>query len=254
MTKPDDFFFVGYLNRAPARVWIFLLSLSALVLALMAALAFAFGSQPTDPGDGRIGRMQTITGAIEAAPYPVLRALPTERHPKGRALMLSGWTKEGVQREAARFRGRIVDARGLLLNRGSLDMLNVRRRGVRATQRDLSPAQRAFTPAAAVPLGRWRLEGEICDGKCYAGVMKPGLRLSHKACANLCLLGGVPPVFVSTGAVEGTNFMLLANPNGGPLPPRYLDLSAIRIALEGELERRDDLLVFRVDLEKAEVL
>jgi hypothetical protein len=102
-----------------------------------------------------------------------------------------------------------------------------------------------------VPLGRWRITGEICDGKCYSGSMRPGNGLAHKACANFCILGGVPPVFVSTAPVEGTSFMLLGDTAGGPLPDRLYDLVALRVQLEGELERRGDLLVFKVDLNRA---
>jgi hypothetical protein len=107
--------------------------------------------------------------------------------------------------------------------------------------------------APATPLGRWRITGEICDGKCYSGSMRPGNGLAHKACANFCILGGVPPVFVSTAPVEGSSFMLLADAAGGPLPGRLYDLVALRLQLEGELERRGDLLVFKVNLARAVV-
>ncbi|MGI9432480.1 MAG: hypothetical protein ACR2PQ_09715, partial [Myxococcota bacterium] len=126
--------------------------------------------------------------------------------------------------------------------------------GLRPAEGDLTPAQAAFTPAPPVPLGRWRLVGEICDGKCLGGAMRPGTGLSHKACANLCVTGGVPPVFVSTGAVAGSKFFLLGDAEGGPLPDRFRDFSALLIQFEGEVERRDDLLVFKVDLDSAEVL
>jgi hypothetical protein len=102
-----------------------------------------------------------------------------------------------------------------------------------------------------IPLGRWRITGEICDGKCYAGSMRPGAGIAHRACANFCLIGGVPPVFVSTAPVEGTSFMLLADAAGGPLPDKLYNLVALRVQLEGDLERRGDLLVFKVDLSRA---
>ena len=256
MTNANDDFFVGYENRRP-RAWKFWSALVVLLLAGFGALAFAFGRAPTDPGDGRVRPQQTVTGIIEAAPYPVLRALPSEAHPLGRAIMLSGWTKVGVQRDAKKFHGQLVDVRGLLLQRGALDMLNVRARGgVRETQAQLSDDERAFTPARAIARGRFRIAGEICDGKCYAGVMKPGERISHRACANLCLLGGVPPVFVTRDpqGVLGQNFLLLAGVDGGALPARYLDLTALLISLEGEVEQRDDLLIFKVNIAQAEVL
>lgn len=77
--------------------------------------------------------------------------------------------------------------------------------------------------------------------------MKPGTGLAHKACANLCISGGVPPVFVSTAPVDGHIFFLLASKDGGPMPAGLLDKTGVQVVLEGNIERRDDLLIFKVD-------
>ena len=89
--------------------------------------------------------------------------------------------------------------------------------------------------------------GEICDGKCETGAMRPGNGLAHRACAILCLAGGVPPVFVTAGPVEGSGFLLLAGADGGPIPASLRALTALRVVIDGTLERRGDLLVFRAD-------
>jgi len=77
--------------------------------------------------------------------------------------------------------------------------------------------------------------------------MKPGDGLAHKACANLCILEGLPPVLVMELPVEGSTVVLLAAEGGGPMPVAAFDLTAIPIQLEGWLVRRDDLLIFRID-------
>ena len=46
----------------------------------------------------------------------------------------------------------------------------------------------------------------------------------------------------------------MANQDGGPLPDNFGDYVAVLVELEGEVERLDDLLVFKVDIDKAEVL
>jgi len=84
--------------------------------------------------------------------------------------------------------------------------------------------------------------------------MRPGRGLSHKACANLCIDGGAPPVFVSTAPVDGASFFLLADPDGNPLPDSHYDLVALMIEVEGDVERRDNLLVFKIDVSTAKVL
>ena len=77
--------------------------------------------------------------------------------------------------------------------------------------------------------------------------MRPGRGLAHKACANLCLLGDVPPVFVSSQPIEGTDFMLITGPDGTELPAAAYDYVGQFISLEGDLERRGDMLVLRMD-------
>ena len=84
--------------------------------------------------------------------------------------------------------------------------------------------------------------------------MRPGTGLAHRACANLCLVGGVPPVFVSSAPVEGEEFLLIGGPDGGPLPEALLDVTALYISVEGRVERRGDLLVFLIDPASIEVL
>lgn len=91
------------------------------------------------------------------------------------------------------------------------------------------------------------MTGEICDGKCAAGSMRPGDGLAHKACANLCISGGLPPVLVMDLPVAGSTVVLIAGPDGGPMPKALYDLVALPVQIEGQLERRDDLLVFRAD-------
>ena len=103
-------------------------------------------------------------------------------------------------------------------------------------------------------MGRWRLAGEICDGKCLAGAMRPGRGLAHKACANLCLLGDVPPVFVSTQAVLGAEFLLITGPDGTRLPERAYDFVAQFVSVEGEISRHGALLVFAIDPETIELV
>jgi len=57
----------------------------------------------------------------------------------------------------------------------------------------------------------------------------------------------VPPVFVSSQPVEGSEFLLIAGPDGGPLPKKVYDQVGLFISVEGVIERRGDLLVFRID-------
>ncbi|MFB2553484.1 hypothetical protein [Ensifer soli] len=247
LQMPDHGFFVGYFRKVPPAIRRFALVFGAFFLTGLVGASLALALSEKRPGSGgyvdelRGGR---VAGFVEMRPYPILR-VPGQDGGAPRAIMLSGQGKTGVAGSAAPLSGQWAEVSGIFVKRGDLDMLLVGGHdGLRAAPQPIDAAQ----PMTAVPLGRWRLTGEICDGKCFAGAMRPGSGLAHKACANLCITGGVPPVFVTTSPIDGRSFLMMADAEGGPLPKALLDQTAVLIELEGDVERRDDILVFRVDV------
>ncbi|MEM7743040.1 MAG: hypothetical protein AAF409_04945 [Pseudomonadota bacterium] len=253
-TPEREIFFVGFLSEIPPGLRRFLALTCVILPCVFAGLGFAVSATQDDPGDGAfrfdLGR-QELTGVVTALPYPTLTIIEgSELLPPGHVLMLSGAGKTGA-RAAAGLDGQLARIQGIALTRGTLTMLQLAG-GARAP----APVEGAVLPAPTpdTSLGRWRLTGEICDGKCLAGAMRPGTGLSHKACANLCLIGGIPPVFAATGDVEGEAFFLIAGPDGGPMPEHLLEITAVLIEAEGEIVRRGDLLIFKLDPATARVL
>lgn len=247
LKPPERGFFVGYFKKVPADIRKLMLVFIATFLGTFAAAAFVLALDTDSPGSGSFAGPPPegeITGTIDLLPYPVLRVAASADKP-AQAVMLAGTGKFGVSDRAAALKGKSVVVGGFFVKRGDLEMLLV------GGKMEAEVSQPADLPVPQVPedLGRWRLTGEICDGKCAAGAMRPGNGLAHKACANLCISGGVPPVFVSTAPVEGRNFLLMASADGGPMPKWLLDRTAVPVVLEGRVERRDDLLVFKVEQE-----
>ena len=244
MSPPPGDFFIGWARPAPRALRRFLVRLTVALLGAAALLGLLLSVRIDDPGNGAFdwdAGEQTLRGVLRAAPYPLLLLPPSPAHPAGHAVLLGGEGKNGVTL-APELDGREVEATGLVIRRGTIDMLQLGADpGLRAVG-----AQPVAIPLPA-QLGRWRLVGEVCDGKCWAGAMRPGAGLAHRACAGLCLDGGLPPVLVTTGPVEGSSFLLLAGPDGGPLPDPLLRLAGLRIRLDGAIERRADLLVLRAD-------
>lgn len=245
MTQKTEPFFVGYL-KIPKGLRSFLLMASLMFVGGFLAASLVIGATQDDNGKAGFrfdyGR-QTVTGVLELKPYPLLRVTKgNDRIAVGHTLMLTGGGKAGVMGRARPLDGKLATVSGVILKRGTLDMLQLRggKAGLKAAEGEASVPTRE-------PLGKWRLAGEICDGKCLAGAMQPGRGLAHKACANLCLIGGIPPVFVSSKPVEGSEFMLVAGSDGGPLPKSVYDKVGLFVELEGELERRGDMLVLKID-------
>jgi hypothetical protein len=244
-------FFVGYLP-VPGPLRSFLLAVCVLLIAGFGAAGFLMGTAQDDPGPGAFrfdyGR-QTVTGVVELTPYPVIHVTEgNDRIKPGDTFMMTAAGKSGVDDRAIPLSGKLVQVSGVMLERGDLYMMQLR-----GGTNGLQSASGDAPDIVPQPQGRWRLTGEICDGKCLAGAMRPGRGLAHKACANLCLLGDVPPIFVSTQPVLGEEYLLIAGPGGTRLPRAAYDYIAQFITAEGEITRHGDLLVWEIETDTIEL-
>lgn len=237
-------FFIGWAPGSARPLAGFLIAVALLAIGGAGALALALGARVDDPGSGQWVGDREYTGIVIEHPYPMLVTDPSPDHPFGHAVMLSGGGKRGVQDIGARHAGQRVHLTGGMVKRGDLEMLFVN---------EANPVAGPATPPQVTKLGTWRVVGEICDGKCTTGAMRPGDGLAHKACANVCILGGVPPVLVTAGPIAGRNFLLMGSPEGRSLPPAFRDHVGLRRRMEGEVTRIGDLLVFHTDVTRAVV-
>ena len=238
-------FFVGYLP-VPGPLRVFLLSICVALIGGLAAAGYLLGAAQDDPGPGAYrfdyGR-QTVSGVVEMTPYPILHVTKgNDRIKPGDSFLMTGGGKSGVDDRAMPLNGQLAEVSGVMLERGDIFMLQLRggRNGMKAAEGQVPAVE-------AQPQGRWRLTGEITDGKCQTGAMRPGRGLAHKACANLCLLGDVPPIFVSSQPVLGEEFLLVTGPGGTRLPREAYDFVAQFITAEGNITRRGDLLVWEIE-------
>ncbi len=250
----EDSFFIGWSNRLPRPLQPVIVPAIMLLPVLFAGLGFLMGLVADDPGDTlvRIGERtegngpvrpedwageQVFRGLLETRGYSLLHVPADAAHPRGRTLLLSGEGKRGPQTNG--YVGP-AELRGGLLRRGTIEML-------------VGDELTSLAPEANVPepirtdLGRWRVSGEICDGKCYPGGMRPGHGLSHRACANLCLYGDVPPILVTVSPVAGSSFLVIATPGADP-PYKHLSgfISGL-VEMEGRVERVNNILMFHLD-------
>ena len=249
MAKPQEPFFVGW-GKVPKALRLFLASCAALLVVGFGVMAYATSATQTDTGSGAfMGRTQ-VTGVLQERPYPILHVIESPHFEPGDTIILSGPGKRGAVGQAAGLDGQIVEANGIRMDRGDLHGMQLRngQRGLKAAD---DQAQSLDVPVEN--LGRWRLSGEICDGKCLNGAMRPGTGLAHRACAILCLLGDVAPVFVSSGPVDGSAFLLLSGPDGGPVTEAILEHTALLVEVEGQVERHGAMLVFKIDPDTIEV-
>lgn len=250
-------FFIGWESRLAASLRRFLMPVAVGLLAGFVAFAVLLGSAADDPAGPRFGLAPgaadpadlpsegAIQGVLTTQPYPLLHLAQDAAHPHGRAILLAGDGKIGAPGDLAALEGRTVAVEGFMLRRGSITMLAIGEAPI--------PVEGAMAPPVTEPLGRWRIAGEVCDGKCAAGGMRPGTGIAHRACATLCLQGEIPSVFVASAPVAGDSFLLLANAQGQSAFPSFRHLIGTRVVLEGEVERRGGILVFRADFASVRV-
>lgn len=247
-----ELFFIGWEARPAPGLRRFLLVAAVAVLLGLPLAGVVLGALATDPAGAGFATVPggtsladlpqpaSLRGLLLDAPVPLLHLPADAAHPRGRTLLLAGEGKTGGLFDAAAARGRWVQAEGYILRRGDIEML----------VSDAPPVLLEGTapqPPVVEPLGRWRITGEICDGKCAAGGMRPGIGLAHRACATLCLDGDIPAVFVASRPVAGHAFLVLADAQGRSPMPAFRDRIGRRVTLEGAVERCGDLLVFRAD-------
>lgn len=221
-----DEFYVGYLPMPPrhlrfVRVLVTMLGLWIIGMGGVIALSMR------DPGDAvwDTSREQAWAGTLLAEPYPML--VP---HDGSEPSLIVEMGKRGAQPRVAPLAGQAVEVRGFLLSRYGRRII------------ELSPDDTALKPIDMRPppiegervIGPVTLEGEIVDGKCYLGAMKPGDGMTHKACATLCVRGGLPPMIVSSG-VNGPEFRLLVIEGHAGMPESLVPLIAEPVRVEGRL-------------------
>jgi hypothetical protein len=245
-----DEFFVGWRDVGPRlRGFLRLAALGTLLAAPLLALVLGATARDPEgaswalvPGSAALTPLPmgeaVLAGVLTLRPSPVLHLPAGPEAPRGRPVLLAEDGKRGAVLPAE-MDGRAVTATGFILSRGSLDMLVLGAMPV--------AAPRPVDGPAVEPLGRWRISGEICDGKCATGGMRPGSGVGHRACAVLCLEGALPAVFVANAPVAGSAFLLLGGSDGGLLPAALHARVGQPVTLVGRVERRGGLLVLLVE-------
>ena len=185
-------FFVGY-QKTPNRDRRFLLLSAPLLVAGIGGLGYLVAKRQRKPEPAVWGsRNVQRQGRLVKHPYPCLlvpnpntaigfdTALLVQPGKKGAMPLVRDLTSENIN-----VSGKIISRDDVRYNY----MLEI----VDAIEAE---DDLAITPDLPRELGTYKLRGRIQDSKCHFGVMRPALGMTHKACASLCVRGGVPPIFV----------------------------------------------------------
>jgi hypothetical protein len=233
-------FYVGYMSLPP-RLKRLMCGLTMLLLALVAADAWLVAKLQPSAGSGiALDTPTEYTGTLTRRPYPMLRV----KTPDGsRTYLLVSWEKRGAEEALGVMPEGPVRISGFPITRLGLGMIELAADDVAV----ISEAPAIEEPAREVR-GTATLKGEIVDSKCWLGAMRPGEGHLHKACASLCIRGGIPPLFVTRGG-ESPGPMLLTQADGSAVPPDLIiPFVGENVHLTGTVEKRGDLWVFRANM------
>lgn len=233
-------FFVGYLKTPLQLIRFLAISLSILLLAVDAVALIAYRAQGNRAtGDWGADGEVAIDGVLLARPYPVVLVPATADHP-ARVVLLVSEGKHGAPDDLAPLDGAAVTVQGYPLLRDALTVLQLSQHPRRS---EIAVAASAF---ATTELGQRTLEGEIADSKCFLGAMNPGEGKVHAGCASLCILGDIPPLFVTRDAAGKLTYRLLADEQGGPIAEGAANQAGAYVTLTGTLRRVGPLEIFAV--------
>ena len=243
MTRGRDDFYVGYRPQAPRGLAKWLRGTIVALAIAGAVIGFTLASGQSVFSDGifEFGLDKDFEGELVVDPYPALVIDDTPH-------LLVERGKAGARESLRELAGSTVRATGQLIYRGEHRMI------------ELSPAEVEVTGAAQaagseeIAAGRHELVGEILDSKCYLGVMKPARGKAHRACAALCIRGGIPAMLLVTDERGDTLHLLLTDPAGRPLGKELLDLVAEPVRVVGEISRRNGLWALAAEVEDFERL
>lgn len=254
--RDDDPFYVGYLPLPSAHRRLLRWAVPAMLWSLV-FIGFAVVWPQRSPGAGVWESGQPIerSGLLIASPYPIL--VSGTDVDSASVTILTEMGKRGARERASEHDGTLVTVRGYRLHRDGREILEL----VPDADAIKADADQSRAPALAAA-ARSRLTpppppspastelvtltGEILDSKCYLGAMKPGDGKAHKACAMLCIRGGIAPMLFAVDASGRRWYWLVLSSDGLELDEGALSLVGERVEVSGYSGRIGDLdVLFR---------
>lgn len=240
MSKQD--FFIGWSDEMPQRDRRFFLRAGIGLSLGTVGLAAGLGALQEAPNTGRwtMGDVREWRGCVTDHPYAMLRTRDLDGTPRTALLACQG--KCGVSARIRSYAGRPVVVRGSLIARDKYAMIAVTDEANWIEAAPNIDIDELLFPQPQ-DLGQMTLKGAILDSKCWFGAMSPAEGKVHKACASLCIRGGIPPAFFVKDRREQTALLLMTN-SGGAHDQTLLPFVADPVEMTGDIKRWGDLFLF----------
>lgn len=242
-----DPFYVGYLpaSQKHRTAMIFVICLISIWI-LLASLLIVLSQRSPGVATWDNSNEQTWSGLLINTPYPMLVT-------KEETLLVVSMGKAGAHKQLEPFFGTHVKIMGYVLQREGRRMIELSPDGVHpeliqnVIQID-KPELEFLEEEPSI------YTGEIIDGKCFLGAMKPGDGFAHRSCAILCLKGGLPPMFVSEQDSNEALYPLIIIDGVAELPEQLHTYVACRIECKARKAKLGTLPLMLVEVDSIRAL
>ncbi|MFG0300479.1 MAG: hypothetical protein ACF8K1_12845 [Phycisphaerales bacterium JB047] len=230
-TEPDPFY-VGYLptpaeHQRTVHLFIALLIIWATASGIILVLT------QRDPGRAAWNNSneRTWTGVFIEHPYPMLIS-DDPQNPS--PILIVSMGKKGAHDRLHNADCHRVSIRGYELQREGRHLIELSD-APEAIQIGEEVEPHACPEVTILSENPVELTGEIIDGKCYLGAMKPGDGIGHRSCAILCLRGGLPPMFAAESEHGEILYPLLIVDGSTHLNEACISKVACRVRIRGRI-------------------
>ncbi len=238
MSKDD--FFIGWAETPKVdRRFFFGAGLALLAGTAATAGGVAALQRPMGKGDWNMGEIREWRGIATAEPYAMLRTTDLDGTPRTALLGCQG--KCGVSAKIGALAGKPVIVQGSLIQRGTHSMIAVID-GLDWIREDAGGDIDGLAFPKPEPVMEVSLNGEILDTKCWFGAMRPSSGKVHKACASLCIRGGLPPAFYVKDPQDQSALMIMTSGGFGHNKD-LLPYVADPVSITGQVQRFGDLFL-----------
>ncbi len=239
--KADEFY-INYGKVPPSYRRFLIKFLSSLVVGVL-IFAVVLPQVHNQFNTGKLHGRRDVEGLLVSEPVPHLivpRPGTASDEQAFSRYVLTGTGKTAPKSSILEQVGQWVKLNGIVVSRNQLS-------AARSAEPIQAPANVQPMPDQGTQLGEFSLVGEILDGKCYPGVMKPGQGKTHRACAIRCISGGVPAVFRVQNRRDNVMYFLLADSQGKAVNDRILGKIGDNLRITGKVIQYDDMYVIQAD-------
>ena len=235
--KPD--FFVGYLPFPDVLKPFYRILLPILLLVGFGAVYF-FASDTPETGTGKweLNTKVTVEGRLTLDPYPMIVPSDSTRQ----AVLVVQIGKLSARPLLEGQEGKSISLSGYMIERGPWQMLEIDNTDVPEPIAASTPRRDTGGTEQLVSL-----TGEIVDSKCMLGVMKPGVGKVHRSCAELCVMGGIPPMLLVKNSSGEKAAYLLMDEQGGAVGRALLPHIAVPVQVTGTAFRLNGMPAIKIN-------